>query len=235
MTILNRVTQILQANINTILDKAENPESMVRQLIREIEENIIELRKETAKALSSQKMLTKKLHKIEARKEQLQTLSEQAFVSGNNTAARNISSQKDVLEEEAAAINLHLSQIETIIEKLQKSRLALEDKVQQVRRQKEEIIRHNIVRGHLPPVPPEIIERTHQAMQAGDETIEAIEKQKDKLLQLELENKALETLANESPNTAAPSTGKNSVEDPQKQAAAELKKLKQKLKKRGNK
>jgi phage shock protein A len=234
MTVLNRVTNILQANINALLDKAENPEAMVRQLIREMEENIIELRKETARALSSKKLLEKKRSQIEARQQQLQARAEEALKNGDEATARNFLTQKNVLEEEKAEIAAQLSQLEAIAEGLQKNRLALEDKVQQVRRQKEEIIRRNIVQGNLPPVPTSVIERANQVLQSGDAHIADIEKQKDKLLQMELENEAMDELMNSDETATDNPQNTEKLADPKSKAAEQLAKLKAKLKNSGD-
>ena len=48
MGILDRFTSIVKANINELLDKAEDPEKMVDQYLREMTESLAEVREATA-------------------------------------------------------------------------------------------------------------------------------------------------------------------------------------------
>ena len=49
MTVFKRITQIVAANVNHLIEKAEDPEKMAKQLIREMDESIVRLRLEVAK------------------------------------------------------------------------------------------------------------------------------------------------------------------------------------------
>ena len=61
MSVFGRISKLISANINSLLDQAEDPELMVKQLIRDMEESIIELRRETVRAVARQKQLEKQI------------------------------------------------------------------------------------------------------------------------------------------------------------------------------
>ncbi len=55
MGIFTRVRDILSSNINSALDKAEHPEKLVKQMIREMEDTLVEIKAACAGAMASQR------------------------------------------------------------------------------------------------------------------------------------------------------------------------------------
>ena len=89
MGILNRISTIVKANIHDMLDKAENPEVMLDQYIRDLESGVNEAREELVNAMADEKRLAAKL---EERKRQVRTWeekAEQAILLGKDEAARS--------------------------------------------------------------------------------------------------------------------------------------------------
>jgi len=58
MSFLNRIQEILAANINDLLDKVENPEASINQMIRNMEKGIADMRKHTAAMIASRKPMS---------------------------------------------------------------------------------------------------------------------------------------------------------------------------------
>ncbi len=78
MSFFKRVSEILAANINEILDRMENPGKMIKQLIREMEDAVAESKEDLVKALADQKKVEKE---IAAQKEKLAQWQERAIAA----------------------------------------------------------------------------------------------------------------------------------------------------------
>ena len=94
MGIISRFKDIMSANINAILDKCEDPSKMIDEYMRQVTEQLAEVKKETAEVMAEEKR-TKRL--IDANKEQIEKydkLARKAISAGNEDDARAFLSKK---------------------------------------------------------------------------------------------------------------------------------------------
>ncbi|MCA9436937.1 MAG: PspA/IM30 family protein, partial [Candidatus Omnitrophica bacterium] len=61
MNLIERISRLISANINHLLDQAEDPELMVKQMIRDMEGSIVELRRETVRGVARVKQIEKQI------------------------------------------------------------------------------------------------------------------------------------------------------------------------------
>lgn len=141
MKFLKRISRLVTANLNHLLDQAENPEVMIKQIIRDMEANIIALRRETVRAVARQKHLEKEALAVAHQIELCSTKAQAALQEGNEVVARELLQQKVQAEQRQAGLTRAVKAAQADSARLKEDLLKLEDQVQEARRKKEELIR----------------------------------------------------------------------------------------------
>ena len=106
MGILDRFTSIVKANINELLDKAEDPEKMVDQYLREMTESLAEVREATAGVMAEEKRCKKLLDENREETEKHEELARKALAAGNEADARVFLAKKQELAGRAEGLTV---------------------------------------------------------------------------------------------------------------------------------
>lgn len=105
MGFFQRISDIISANLNELSEQFEDPEMMLKQAVREMEESIAEVTQQTAKAMASEKMLSRELQRNQAQAEQWQQRAETAVEAGDDALARKALARKNEHEKLVAALD----------------------------------------------------------------------------------------------------------------------------------
>ena len=141
MSLLERISKLVTANINHLLDVAEDPEVMVKQLIRDMEESIIDLRRETVRAVAREKQLQKQIQSSLELAQDLEEKAKLALSAGEEALARQILARKLHTLKARETLEKELISATEVANQLRADLPRLEDQVQLARRKKEELIR----------------------------------------------------------------------------------------------
>jgi len=98
MSILGRFVDIMSANINAILDKCEDPAKMIDQYLRQLKEDLAEVKQETAAIMAEEKRAKRLFDENIAEIEKYNNFAKKALVAGNEDDAKVFISKKQNLE-----------------------------------------------------------------------------------------------------------------------------------------
>ncbi|MEL7187417.1 MAG: phage shock protein PspA [Pseudomonadota bacterium] len=126
MGIFTRFSDIVNSNINAILDKAEDPEKIVRLMIQEMEDTLVEVRSAAARSIADKKDLNRKIENLEREVNDWDNKAELALRKGREDLAKaalvekaRVSAAVDVLKQDYMAVDEGLAKLNEDIARLE--------------------------------------------------------------------------------------------------------------------
>lgn len=126
MSIFSRLSDIINSNLSALLDKAENPEKMIRMMIQEMEETLVEVRSSTAKVIAEKKTVSRRIEQLRRQAGDWEKKAELALSKDREDLAKaallekdNIHNTIELHEEELEKLDATLDKLGTEIEQLQ--------------------------------------------------------------------------------------------------------------------
>lgn len=104
MSVLERFGDIIKANINVVLEKMENPEKMIDQYLRDMTEDLAEVKKSTAGVIAEETRTKRLVDENQAEVVKYAELAKKALIAGNEGDARVFVNKKQELENIGAGL-----------------------------------------------------------------------------------------------------------------------------------
>ena len=133
MAIFERIADILAANINDLIDKAEDPVKMVKQLILEMEEEVDKATEALGQAMGSQKVAAKELADAQAKAADWNDKAKLALKAGDENLARRAVEAKVALDPQVEALQASYDNITAQVDKMRAQVQELKMKLDEAR------------------------------------------------------------------------------------------------------
>jgi phage shock protein A len=140
MGILDRVSTLVRANINDLLDRAEDPEKMIDQILRDMEANIGQARQQVAAMIAQEKELEADLSETTKLATEWSHKAKRAVDAGKDDLAREALRRKRDNESNAGVYQQQLSVQEQTVAKLKEQLRQLEAKYQATLSQRDSLL-----------------------------------------------------------------------------------------------
>ena len=141
MRLLNRASNLLKANINHLLDAAEDPEVMIKQLIHDMDDAVADLRRETVNAVARQKQLEKKVQAADHLAADLEGKASLALDHDNETLARKMLADRGGVLKRRDTLREELEGAEALARQIKQDLVRMQEQVGLARRKKDELVR----------------------------------------------------------------------------------------------
>ena len=105
MSVLARFSKIISANVNSMIDRMEDPEKMIDQYLRDMMEDLAEVKESTAGVMAEETRSKRAVDENEAEVNKYQQLAKKALEAGNEDDARVFLSMKQELENVGAGLS----------------------------------------------------------------------------------------------------------------------------------
>ena len=129
MGVFSRFMDIINSNINSLLDQAEDPQKMIKLMINEMEDTIIEIKTNCAAAIGAENTAKRKVAELEGLVDRWQKRAELAINKGRDDLAREALLEKKKLSAELERLRAESDRYDQLVKKYKDDLVKLEEKL----------------------------------------------------------------------------------------------------------
>ncbi len=144
MGIFTRFKDIVASNINSMLDNAEDPEKLIKLMIREMEDTLIEIKSSCANTIGGQKKARRFLDEIEEKEDFWNQKAELAVQKGKDNLARQALQEKRRYTQRAETLQAEVTELGVMIEQYREDIQELENKLKSAREKQRMLVQRHL-------------------------------------------------------------------------------------------
>jgi len=144
MGIFTRFRDIISANMNAMLDRAEDPEKLIRLMIREMEDTLVELKASCAGAMAEGKKVERLLEEAQERGDKWSDRAALAVQKGRDDLAREALNERRLYSERVAALENDLAECRALTDQYQEDIRQLEDRLNTAREKQRVLVQRHV-------------------------------------------------------------------------------------------
>jgi phage shock protein A len=140
MGIFSRLTDIVNANLNAVLDRAEDPEKMIRQMIHEMEDTLVEVRANAARMIADRKGMERRRLRLDEAQDEWRRKAELALSKNREDLARAALTEKAKLAQDLKDLDEELTLLDEALVKYEEDIGKLEEKLREAKAKQKVIL-----------------------------------------------------------------------------------------------
>lgn len=137
MGLFDRIMRVIRANINNLINKAEDPEKILQQTMIEMQEDLTQLRQAVAQAIATQKRTERQYSQAQSTADEWYRRAQLALQKGDENLAREALTRRKSYQDTATGMKAQIDQQTGVVEQLKQNMRALEGKIVEARTKKD--------------------------------------------------------------------------------------------------
>jgi phage shock protein A len=140
MGIFSRLAQLIQSNLNDLISRSEDPEKMLNQVVLDMNNQLVEAKKQVAASIADEKRLAKQFDQEAANAQEWERKAMLALRAGNEPLAKEALARKRDYDELTATLKDQWTKQKTAVDQLKKALRLLNDKIEEAKRKRNVLI-----------------------------------------------------------------------------------------------
>jgi phage shock protein A len=140
MGIFSRLAQLIKSNLNDLISRSEDPEKMLNQIVLDMNNQLVEAKKQVAASIADEKRLAKQYEQELANSQEWERRAMLALRAGNEPLAKEGLARKREHDELAATYNDQWTKQKAAVDQLKKALRLLSDKIEEAKRKRNVLV-----------------------------------------------------------------------------------------------
>ncbi|HEY9643710.1 MAG TPA: PspA/IM30 family protein [Coleofasciculaceae cyanobacterium] len=188
MGLFDRIGRVVRANLNSLVNQAEDPEKVLEQAVLDMQNDLIQVRQAVAQAIATQKRTERQASQAQATAEEWYRRAQLALQKNDESLAREALTRRQSYQDTADALKAQITQQSSVVGKLKQNMVALESKLSEAKTKKDMFI----ARARSAKASQQLNEMLDRV--GTSNAMAAFERMEEKVLQLEARSEAIEEL-----------------------------------------